>query len=91
VDEDRRSGDGGAGGLLIGNAGEAERLSHLPAERMPRSVRRRLDRCADDWLGQCDRTVRHPPPAPAALVARALALVVILLAVAAAVLEVFAG
>jgi hypothetical protein len=58
---------------------------------MPRSVRRRLDRCADDWLGQCDRTARRPPAAPAALVARALALVVILLAVAAAVLEVFAG
>jgi len=91
VDEDRWSGDGGAGGLLIGNAGEAERLSDLPAERLPRSVRSRLERCADNWLEQCDRTDRRPPAAPAALVARWLALAVILLAVAAALVEVFAA
>jgi hypothetical protein len=91
VDEDRWSGDGGAGRLLIGNAGEAERLSNLPAERLPRSVRSRLDRCADDWLGQCNRTVRRPPAAPAVLVARCLALAVIVLAVAAALVEVFAA
>src|SRR5690606_1109956 len=50
VDEDRQQRGSGRGDALSASTG----ADPDPApESMPPSLRRRLDRCADDWLSEC--------------------------------------
>lgn len=56
MDEDRRSGEDGRSDVLNPDDGGRERLSEVPAERLPRSMRRRLNRCADAWISECGAT-----------------------------------
>jgi len=62
VDEDRQQRDGGRGDALSASAGAD---SDPAPECLPPSLRRRLDRCADDWLNECAAQRGDPHARPA--------------------------
>ena len=53
MDEARQPGDGGRGDALSAGRGGARTDADPPPEQLPDALRRRLDRCADEWLHEC--------------------------------------
>lgn len=54
MDEDRQPVDGRRGDALNGRAPDAPAGDDPAFEPLPPSLRERLDRCANDWLNECD-------------------------------------
>jgi hypothetical protein len=53
VDEDRQSVGDGRSNVLSGRDAAATAGPDASPESLPPCVRRRLERCADDWLSEC--------------------------------------
>jgi hypothetical protein len=66
VDEDRRSVEDGGSDDLNGPDKDAQEPAVPQPERLPTTVRQRLDRCADQWLQE--REISQPNAAAAATV-----------------------
>jgi hypothetical protein len=53
VDEDRQSVGDGRSNVLSGRDAAASAGADACSESLPPCLRRRLERCADDWLSEC--------------------------------------